>query len=386
VTGYNNGKGGVVSILADTEITATFNADGQVNGKAGCNNYFADYSVDGTEITVGPAGVTRKFCAAPEGIMDQEAEFLAALASAGSYEIQGDRLDLYRDDGARAMTLVARSQTVVELSPETLANLAYQSEWVDGGMAQLVGGELRQPVAPGSATETLIQITDAMAFGQLPDGRDAAAVVIITSPGGSGTFYDLALVAEEDGTLQNVASAFLGDRPLIDAIAFEGDSIIAQMVVHGPDDPMCCPTQQVQVTFGLVNGELVETDREVVGQLSTEPIDSPLAGTAWLWTETLYNNDTTVVPLDPDKYMLVFSPDGRIGIQADCNGGYGVYTDNKGSLRLEPTLMTMAVCEGESDGATFVRDLRAAGPYLLEGDTLVIDLFADSGHMHFTRR
>ena len=103
VISYNNGRGGVVSVIIGTELTMQF-VDGAVSGSAGCNDYNAAYELEGDQITVGPAATTRKMCAEPEGIMEQEAEFLAALQSVAIYAIDGDRLDMHREDGARALT------------------------------------------------------------------------------------------------------------------------------------------------------------------------------------------------------------------------------------------------------------------------------------------
>ena len=62
-------------------------------------------------------------------------------------------------------------------------------------------------------------LSDAVAFGDLDnDGYEDAAVVTITDPGGSGTFYDLAVVMEEGGQPVNVAIAPLGDRVQIQAV------------------------------------------------------------------------------------------------------------------------------------------------------------------------
>lgn len=106
VVSYNNGRGGVVSVIIGTELTMQF-VDGTVGGSAGCNNYNASYETDGDQITIGPAATTRKMCAEPEGIMEQEAEFLAALESVATYFIDGDTMDMHREDGARALTATA---------------------------------------------------------------------------------------------------------------------------------------------------------------------------------------------------------------------------------------------------------------------------------------
>jgi heat shock protein HslJ len=107
VTGYNNGKGGVVSVVSGTELTASF-ADGGVAGSAGCNDYRAGYEIEGESLRIGPAGSTKKMCSGPEGIMEQEAQFLAALSSATVYRIEGDNLELRREDGSLAVKASAR--------------------------------------------------------------------------------------------------------------------------------------------------------------------------------------------------------------------------------------------------------------------------------------
>jgi heat shock protein HslJ len=105
-TGYNNGQAAVVSSLADTEITANFGPDGQLTGSAGCNNYNATYQTEGNNITISPATTTRMACPQPEGVMAQETQYLAALATAATYQLQGDSLELRTADGALAASFV----------------------------------------------------------------------------------------------------------------------------------------------------------------------------------------------------------------------------------------------------------------------------------------
>jgi heat shock protein HslJ len=103
VIGYNNGRGGVVSVIIDTEITAVFGEDGTLSGSAGCNNYTASYEADDDgNISIGPAATTRMMCSEPEGIMEQETEYLAALETAATYNIEGERLQLRTAEGSLA--------------------------------------------------------------------------------------------------------------------------------------------------------------------------------------------------------------------------------------------------------------------------------------------
>ena len=94
VINYNNGRGALVTLLVDSGIALDFGTDDQVSGNAGCNNYFASYRVNGNNITIGQPGSTSLFCAEPEGVMEQEAEFLEALQTAATFRIDGDTLEM----------------------------------------------------------------------------------------------------------------------------------------------------------------------------------------------------------------------------------------------------------------------------------------------------
>jgi heat shock protein HslJ len=106
---FNNGKGGLTSALAGTDITAVFDAAGNVAGSAGCNTYNAAYQLDGQRISIGPAASTKMACAEPEGIMEQEAAYLAALQAATLYTIVGDELVLSQVDGTKMAVFAART-------------------------------------------------------------------------------------------------------------------------------------------------------------------------------------------------------------------------------------------------------------------------------------
>ncbi|MCM8614061.1 META domain-containing protein [Accumulibacter sp.] len=108
VTGFNNGRDAVVGPLVGTDLTLSF-ADGMVRGHAGCNSFRAPYSSDGERMTVGPALTTRKACAG-EGVMQQEQEFLAALATATKWSVRGGMLDVHRADGQRVLNANAETR------------------------------------------------------------------------------------------------------------------------------------------------------------------------------------------------------------------------------------------------------------------------------------
>ncbi|MBP6016484.1 MAG: META domain-containing protein [Candidatus Promineofilum sp.] len=102
---YLNAGGALVEPLADKELTATFDLE-RVSGESGCNNYFASYAVDGDSLTISQAGSTLMACE-PAELMQQEADFLAALQSAATYTIDGDQLWIANADGETVLTFRA---------------------------------------------------------------------------------------------------------------------------------------------------------------------------------------------------------------------------------------------------------------------------------------
>jgi len=104
VTGYNNGRQAVVSVLADTQLSMSFADDGRVSGSAGCNNFMGTYTLTGSSLRLGPAATTRKLCAVP-GVMEQEQQFLKALESVATIRQEGERAELRTADDALAVSL-----------------------------------------------------------------------------------------------------------------------------------------------------------------------------------------------------------------------------------------------------------------------------------------
>jgi heat shock protein HslJ len=103
VVNFNNGRGAVVTPLIDTNLTMEFGSNGSLNGNSGCNTYSASYQINGSNITIGLPGGTQQLCTEPEGIMEQEAEFLAALQSASTFTINGSRLEIRTAGGQNAI-------------------------------------------------------------------------------------------------------------------------------------------------------------------------------------------------------------------------------------------------------------------------------------------
>jgi heat shock protein HslJ len=106
VTGYLGGTpGAIVPVIAGTVITLTFNADGNVSGRA-CNSYGGPWKADGTSLSIGQLISTEMFCTEP-GVMPQESQYLTALASTSSWTLDGGQLTLADAQGRAVVTAVA---------------------------------------------------------------------------------------------------------------------------------------------------------------------------------------------------------------------------------------------------------------------------------------
>lgn len=83
-------------LLTGTAITLQFGADGSLMGSSGCNTYQTTYRINGSNIAIDPPAGTQRVCTEPDGIMDQEVDFItSALPSAATFRIDGNTLDIY---------------------------------------------------------------------------------------------------------------------------------------------------------------------------------------------------------------------------------------------------------------------------------------------------
>lgn len=98
----NNGRQAVVGLVQGTTLTLEFGTDGQASGSAGCNRFITTWRADGNALTFTPPAGTRRLCADPPGVMEQEQSFLQALTTVAEARVEGDGLELRTADGALA--------------------------------------------------------------------------------------------------------------------------------------------------------------------------------------------------------------------------------------------------------------------------------------------
>ena len=156
------------------------------------------------------------------------------------------RLNTERFEWEADYAAITGQAATTALTRDALRNASYRD-----GRVQLQDGVL-------SRRPEVWRLHDLIAFGDLDnDGVDDAAVVLSYNGGGSGTFYSLLAVVNENGAPLHVASIGLGDRIRLNSLAITAGVITVKMVAHGPNDGLCCPTQETTATFRL-DGKTLE--------------------------------------------------------------------------------------------------------------------------------
>lgn len=151
----------------------------------------------------------------------------------------------------------------VSMTPQTLNGqwldyVGYRGEQTFGPWLVTREGAFEYRTTPGAAPIKL-RVAGPNAFGDLNgDGREDAAVVLAQDLGGSGTFMTLAAVLSDQGIPRYQAGTSLGDRVKVESVSIKDGLILLTLVGHGPNDPMCCPTQKVTRNFRLEGNKLPE--------------------------------------------------------------------------------------------------------------------------------
>lgn len=278
---------------------------------------------------------------------------------------------------------VTPEYTVNPLAPDVLANMEIKSELTADGVALLASGVYTEPVAPGSASVIEVQLQPfPIAYGQI-DEQDAAAVIIAESGGGSGTFVNLALIVDQDGTAEHVASAPLGENVVVQELAIDNNQITLAMLTQGPDDPLCCPSQIVTQVYELQGETLALVDETTETALAGE---SALAGTLWTWVETQMNDGSVKTPATEGAFTLTFLDDGAVSATTDCNTFNGSFTEGSDGVGLTIAFLisTAMACPDGAQEQEFIADVTSINGYIItDAGQLALLLPFDSGSMIF---
>lgn len=160
--------------------------------------------------------------------------------------------------------------TEKQLTLDAIKNTEYHC-LVYNKTIKLIDGSYTEKYEFETATVLSIRIyDDKIAFGDLDnDKKEDAAVILTSSGGGTGNFRELAIILNKDGEPSYLASKELGDRVIINSITIELGTIILDMIVHGPEDGLCCPSVEKTFKYKLSENQLVEIVEDEVADWKT---------------------------------------------------------------------------------------------------------------------
>ncbi len=149
----------------------------------------------------------------------------------------------------------AHAPTVEQLFDATYHDILSEQVTLHDGVFE---GE---PYMPDAVSRDVVTaLAENYAAGDLTgDGIDEAVIAVVRDSGGSGLFFYLAVFRNDGGVPENVATIALKDRVRINALEIRDGTLIADLVEHGDDDPMCCPSKITHREWQLRDGDLVQT-------------------------------------------------------------------------------------------------------------------------------
>ena len=287
-----------------------FNEDNTVNIVADCNNASGSFALTtGLSIEIEP--MTMVACP-PESLSDQ---FVAYLGSAAKYFYEDGNLhiDLMADGGtmtfAPASTAISEDSAAVELAG-ILGNLTYNGILPDDPITLTDGVGAYEEKSSGNP---FVRLVDRLiATGDLNgDGTEDAAAFLVDNTTGSGDFVYLIVVLDVFTEPAPLKAFLIGDRTPVESLTIMRDLITTEIITHGSNDVMCCPTLRVRKGFGVENGRLAENNSEELGTASL----ADLNGTNWELVD--FNLDQE--PVSSETEITLSVNDGQISGFSGCN-------------------------------------------------------------------
>jgi hypothetical protein len=166
----------------------------------------------------------------------------------------------------------------------------------------------------GSSTDPYsVRMLDLVAFGDLNgDGISDAAIILVENGGGSGEFETVVALLDAGGAVSQAGQAQLGDRVQVKSMTISSGTLALDMLVQGPKDPMCCPSQPETQSYRMTDNAFWMTR---LG--STTPdnhersitVSSPADG-AEVTNPFTVNGSVTIAPFENTLAYRIFLPDG----------------------------------------------------------------------------
>ena len=228
----------------------------------------------------------------------------------------------------------AASPTAAPDYVQQIRNSQYQLSLPDSlQIVQLTDGKFEQGISGGPDFVSVF-VTDFVARGDLNgDNEDEIAALISENYGGTGTFVFLVIYADVDGKLTFQTSKLVDDRPQLNALSIEDQEIFLEAIIHGSEDPMCCPTLKTTRHFRFVAGQLDMIDYTTFtpdGRPRTITITSPASGTT-TYSSVQIRGEVAIAPFENNLVYRIYDvggvelSSGAISVTAPDLGAPGTF-------------------------------------------------------------
>jgi heat shock protein HslJ len=206
----------------------------------------------------------------------------------------------------------------------------------NGRKIQLSGGKFERQAAPESVTVEKYSVHGTPVYGDLDgNGVEDAALIIIHSPGGTGTFYYAAAVIQEGGRYRGTNTLFLGDRIVPEALLIKDQHVIVSYLDRRPSEPMIAtPNVGKRLSLVLAEGILSRAPpygEEYTGRASPATLGE-LEGLPWTLVR-FYAEGREIFAASPGTPTLAVNGEGHLSGMAAINRYFGQVTlDETGRL------------------------------------------------------
>lgn len=245
-------------------------------------------------------------CTLPGGLLQPPVPTATATAAPTVMEASPTPFQVLGSPTAAPLT----TSVITPLTLDKLRNGTYYAPFYRRTVT-LKDGAFSEGVSPNSYS---VQMLDLVASGDLNgDGVNDAAIILAESGGGSGVFESIVAVLNSGGLPYPVGQAVLGDRFKINSVKIISGEISLDLLVQGPNEPMCCPTQPEVQTYRLVEGTLwlkKVSSHPATGAVREIQITSPTYGAQVTSSFTLTGAET-IAPFENTLAYRIYFPTGE---------------------------------------------------------------------------
>lgn len=214
-------------------------------------------------------------------------------------------------------------------------NAKYQLGLTDSlQVVQLTDGKFERGI-PGSVEFTSVSMTDLFASGDLDaDGVNEVAALVAENYGGTGVFVFLVVFEDVNGAFVFQSSALVDDRPRLNELSIANGEIFLDAVIHGFEEPMCCPTLRTTRHYRLAQGGQLKTTDFVTFTPDDRPrtitIESPVSGSE-VFNSVLVKGSVNIAPFENSLAYRIYDiggvelSAGAIAVSAPDLGAPGTF-------------------------------------------------------------